>query len=354
MSKMSFLEKIDILFKLSKSSYIYLLVILILLIIGIIFSTTNSRTIKRNKKIYIGFSLFILISLILIFHKSLSKIFDYMMNNFFIAIYFPNLAIYMFALIVTNIIVWISIFSYKTSETIKRLNCIIYMIINYLLFLILSIINKKKLDIFTQSSVYGNKKATALIELSSIIFIVWIIFLILYKVILIYIKKDYKPKVKKVVVKKKVKKLPSNYEPIEIPDWLYGKIPQMKKHPNQLTLEQQELIAKTIMKERALRKEYDDLLTIDDYKRILKILKQKKYSYDIERENRDRKPIIISSEEMNYRNRQKEEIIRLEEERKELLRREKEKLQSVKEEIEEDIELKENLTELERLYKGIQ
>lgn len=353
MSKMSFLEKIDILFKLSKSSYIYLLVILILLIFGIIFSTTNRRTIKRNKKIYIGFSVFIFSSLILIFHKSLSQIFDYMMNNFFIAILFPNLAIYMAALIITNIIVWISIFSFKTSEAIKRLNCIIYMIINYLLFLILSIINDKKLDIFTQSSVYGNKNATALIELSSTIFIIWIIFLILYKIILIYIKKDYEPKVKKVVVKKKVKKLPNNYEPTEVPALLYGKIPQKKNHPNQLTLEQQELITKAIIKERTLKKEYEDSLTLDDYKRILKILKQKKYIYDIEKENKETRPIIISREEMNYRNKQKEEIIRLEEERKKLLHQEKLKLEQAKQQLEEE-QLKENLTELERLYKGIQ
>ena len=352
MSKMSFLEKIDILFKLSKSSYIYLLVILILLIFGIVFSTTNRRTIKRNKQIYIGFSIFILASLILVFHKSLSQIFDYMMNNFFIAILFPNLAIYMVALIATNIIVWISIFSYKTSDAIKRLNCIVYMIINYLLFLLLSIINDKKLDIFTQSSVYGNKKATALIELSSTIFIVWIIFLVLYKVILIYIKKDYQVPVKKVVVKKKIKKLPSNYEPTDTPALLYGKIPQIKNNPNQLTLEQQELITQNILKERALRKEYEDLLTIDDYKRILKILKQKKYSSALEIEEEKPRPVIIKTEEDEYRKKQKEEIIRLEEERKELLRKEKEKLQNTKEEI-EDIQLKENLTELERLYKGI-
>ena len=88
-------------------------------------------------------------------------------------------------LIITNIIVWISIFSFKSSKLIKRLNIAIYVIMNYLLALILSVINTNKLDIFTQESIYGNKKVTALIELSSGVFLIWIIFLILYKLILI-------------------------------------------------------------------------------------------------------------------------------------------------------------------------
>ena len=427
MSKMSFLEKIDILFKMSQSSYLYLLVILILLVLGIIFSTTNKRTITRNKKIYIGFSIFTLISMVIIYHTSLSKIFDYMMNNLFIAIYFPNLAIYLAALIITNIIVWISIFHFQTSEAIKKLNCIIYILMNYLLFLILSTINKKQLDIFTQSSVYGNKQATALIELSSIIFIVWIIYLTLYKIILIYVKKDYKPKVKKVVVKKKIKKLPENYKPIATPDWLYGKKPKentlsMKlEETNKLLWNQQQAnlqIEKEIQKEKDLTQKYENLLTLNDYKRILKILKQNKEPVVVKQETIEiqpettpivkpiinipkrekaeefeplifdeieialpQQPEIIDNQEEDYREQQKQEIIRLEEERKESLRQEKlrleeerKKLEKIeKERLEEERKQQEKiekqrlekerkeletterqLTELEKLYQGIQ
>ena len=356
MSKMSFLEKIDILFKMSKSSYLYVLIILILILLGIIFSTTNKRTVKRNKKIYIGVSIFILVCMILIYHTSLAKIFDYMMNNLFIIIYFPNIAIYLAALIAMNIIVWISIFSFQTSESIKKLNSIIYVIMNYLLFLVLSVINKNDLDVFTQSSIYGNKKATALIELSSIIFVVWIIFLILYRIILVYIRKDYKPKVKKVVVKKKVKILPENYEPIETPNRLYGSIPKRNTDSNQLLINQQETILKLekeIEKEKELAKTYDNLLTKEDYQRILKILLQQKEHnlYDKEDEFIE-EPRIVDRQEIDYREKQKQEIIRLEEERKESLRKEKLKLERAKQEFEER-KLEENMTELERLYKGI-
>ena len=133
--------------------------------------------------------LMLMISIFLIFNSSLSKIFDYMMNNFFIIIYFPNIAIYLAAIIATNIILFVSIFSNKTSKVIKNINIIVYTIINYLLVLLLFTVNKSGLDLFSQSSIYQNQNATALIELTSILFIIWVIFLVLYKVILSYLRK---------------------------------------------------------------------------------------------------------------------------------------------------------------------
>ena len=123
---------------------------------------------------------FIMILIVATYHAPLGNMFGYMMDNFFIAAFFPNLAIYFAALVAMNIILWISLFNYRTSNSIKTLNLAVYVIMNYLLALILNIINSNKLDIFEQSSVYGNKQATALIELSSLVFIIWILFLIIY------------------------------------------------------------------------------------------------------------------------------------------------------------------------------
>lgn len=257
MSKLSLIDKLKVFFEVSISSSLYLLVLIVLLIIGYIFLTTDKKTVKRNKKLYLIVSIFIVSLIVLVYHGSLAKMFDYMMNNFFIAIFFPNLAIYLAAIIIMNIIVWISIFSFKTDKLIKRLNIIIYIIMNYLLALILSVINSNKLDIFNQESVYGNKRATALLELSSTIFIIWIIFLIVYKIILVYLKKDYKPKVKKVLVKKEVKKLPVDYTPLKVPSVVIG---NKRKKPE-------------IVKEE---KSLEDSFTKDEYKVILKLLNEEK------------------------------------------------------------------------------
>ena len=224
MSKLSFIDKMGILVEVSKNSKLYIFVLILLVALGVVYSTTNRKTAKRNKIIYILVTIFIMVLIVATYHAPLGNMFGYMMDNFFIAAYFPNLAIYCAALIIMNIILWVSLFNYRTSNSIKILNIVIYIIMNYLLALVLNIINSNSLDIFTQSSVYGNKQATALIELSSLVFLIWILFLIIYRIILVYLRKDYKPKVKKILVKRTVKKLPDNYEPTIIPNIVHTNI----------------------------------------------------------------------------------------------------------------------------------
>ena len=263
MSKLSLLDKLKIFFEVSKSTSWIFVVILILLVVGYVFLKNNKKNENLSKIVYRVFALLVLSLMIITYHAPLNNLFDYMMNNLFVVIYFPNLAVYLAAIIATNIILWISLFNYKTAENVKRLNIILYLIQNYLLILIFNVINQNKLDIFSQESIYKNTNATALIELSSIIFIVWIIFLISYKIILIYLRKDYKPKVKKVLVRKEIKKLPENFKNIEVPEYVYGNIPNR-------------VIIKEDKKEEKLKQVYEDMLTLEDYKQILELLKKKK------------------------------------------------------------------------------
>ena len=265
MSKLSFLDKLRILFDLSKSSILYLIILIALISLGIVLISNNRKNEKRNKTIYISISVFILFTLIIMYHSSLGNMFQYMMENFFVVLYFPNLAIYLAALIATNIILWISIFSYKSSKQIKTLNTIVYIMMNYLLALLLNVINKNNLDIFTKKSVYTNENATALIELSSTLFFTWIIFLIIYKIILIYLRKDYKPKVKKILIKKRVKKLPENFLPVTSPSYIYGEAPKKPVAEQEKPVMIKENINNEV-------NEYEKMLTLDDYKRVLKLL----------------------------------------------------------------------------------
>jgi hypothetical protein len=123
----------------------------------------------------------------------------------------------------------------------------------------------KKLDVFTQASIYQNKQAQALIELSSVIFVLWIIFLIVYRIIMIYLKKEYKVpvKVKKVYVKEKVSMLPENISKIEAPSFA-------KAVPEKPLIEVKEV------EEDTLTKKIEDNLTLEDYKVLLKMLKEQK------------------------------------------------------------------------------
>lgn len=243
MTQTTLLEKFKIIFEVSKSSKIFIGVIAFIILLTIISIRTNKKNAKNSKRIYAIMYAVILIALLVIYHNSLGKMFDYMMNNFFIVLYFPNVAVYLAAIIITNIILLISIFSFKTSKLVKNINIIVYGIIHYLLALVLNIITTNNLDIFSQISVYSNKQAQAIIELSSGIFIIWIIFLVVYKIIRKYQTKDMVPVRKKVVVKK-VRALPENINEVPIP--LFVKAQPRKEEKPKSKIEEPVIIGQII------------------------------------------------------------------------------------------------------------
>ena len=314
MSKLSLWDKLGVLIKLSASSKTYVIILVVLLAFGFVLSFTTKKNKTIHKVLYGIMTAVIAGLLIASYHSSLGNMFSYMMNNFFIAFYFPTIAIYLAAIIVMNIIVWISIFSFKSSKQIK-------------------VINTNKLDIFDQASLYGNKDATSLIELSSLVFIVWIIFLILYKVILIYLRKDYKPRIKRIIVRKTVKKLPENYQSTLVPDFVYGKVP----HQETLVVEPQKT------EDELLLEQFSKQFTLEDYKLFSRLLKQeqekerrKKVNFieeenhkKIKKGNKNKKEVVVKAantlEEDPYREQQKQVIIQMEEERRKLLREEQER-----------------------------
>ena len=182
-------------------------------------------------------------------------------------------------------------------------------------FLVLKIINTHQLDIYSQNSVYGNRKALALIELSSLIFIIWIVFLTIYKIFIFYLKKEYKQPVKKIIRIKKVKKLPENFIPKEFPTKVNGNISKKTFNKNE---------------EDELLKIYDNMLTLEDYKTIIKILQNHKSKENTINENNITTPPILEKTQIeNYK--ETENIIS---------------------KIEEEQE-KRKFTELEELYKEL-
>ena len=186
MIQTNLVEKLKIVLEVSKSSKLFIAVIGFIIALVLVAFTTTKKNANKAKIFYGLIYTAVIITIMVLYHESLGKMFDYMMDNFFIVLYFPNIAIYLAAIIATNIILLISIFNFKIPKLVKSINIIFYAVIHYLLALILNIITTKELDVFSQISIYGNKDAQALIELSSTIFIIWLAFLLLYKIIRIY------------------------------------------------------------------------------------------------------------------------------------------------------------------------
>lgn len=279
MTKMSFTDKLGVLLNVINSSKEYILIFFVLLFIGYVILSTNNKKSKKMKNVFLMIYLFIIGTIIYMYHTNLSNMFDYMMNNLFIVIYFPNLAVYLAAIITTNIIMWISIFSNKTPNFIKNINVALYSMITYLLILILNVIKENKLDVFTQSSVYGNATAQALIELSSILFIIWIAFLTIYKIIKTIIVRPKEISVQQKVERQVIeRKAPKPYRQIQ-PPYI------VKANMNTIKVEKNE------------SQKYDDLLTLDDYKLLLNILREQKEKEQREKDRQAR----IDKEQAKFR-----------------------------------------------------
>ena len=381
MSKLSFLDKLKIFFEVSKNSFWFPIIMILLLGVAVVLLSNKKKSMKQEKTISIIFSILIVLLVFVVYHVSIANIFDYMMDNLFITIYFPTITIYFAAMIITNIIVWISLINQKTSKLIKRVNMIIYILMNYLLALILNIINTEKLDVFTQSSIYSNKKVTALIELSSIVFMVWIIFLILYRIILIYVRKDYKVVERRSIIKRIETKLPDNYKPIQLPSYI-KKLGKLKEKENKIIqpipeivdlrletsenttikVDPLEEIKKKKEETEKLTKEFEKMLTVEDYHLLLKLLQEQK-ERGIKKQQEQNQPVLIPTEEYEKELKQKEidkqerlkEIRKqkeiLEKQKEEALRLERLRIQELKrKELERQ---QNNFTELELLYRGI-
>ena len=294
MTRLSIIDILGVLINVSKQSYFFIVLLVVLIMLGLGLTFINPKNEKKYKILYISIISIILVFLVVSYYSSLGKMFNYMMNNFFIAALFPNVAIYLAAIISMNIIVWISVFNYRSARPIRNLNITIYCIMSYILALLSHVIISNKLDVYSQESIYNNTDARALIELSSLIFIVWIIFLVLYKIILVYIRKDYKPKVKKIIVHKREKILPNNFLPVDTPTTVFGRAPHQTAIVKEIKVEEP--------KESVKEEKQEDKFTIDEYKLFYEILRNE------QKRNQFKKEQSTSNRYVATDNKTKEEI----------------------------------------------
>lgn len=297
MSKMTFMDKLSVLLNVSLSSKLFIALFILLIIIGIVLIKNNNNDVQKNKKIYLMITIFISALVIFTFNTSLAKMFDYMMNNLFIIVYFPNIAIYLAAIIATNVILFVSIFSNKTSKVIKNINIIVYTIINYLLVLLLFTVNKSGLDLFSQSSIYQNESATALIELTSILFIVWVVFLVLYKLIFSYLSKDDEISEDTARIRKKIL--------MEEQRKIFDEKRELEREKEELRKAQEEMTTPVVVREETpkqmsreeyMMKQFDQMLTLNDYKVLLNVLKEHRDKEKAEQERQQ----MIKNENVKY------------------------------------------------------
>ena len=140
----------------------------------------------KNKKItkIICFIVYLGIfgTLFYFFNSEILKLLDYLMDNIFLFLFFPNLAVYILVLVVINIIIVRSTFSKNENKSIKNVNIIFFVIFNIIFYLIIDNVIKNKINVYQQLDIYTNNDLLILIELSMKLFLVWLCILLIIKI----------------------------------------------------------------------------------------------------------------------------------------------------------------------------
>lgn len=259
MRDLSLITKLQTVFDLITSRNLYLMIPVLLVFLTIIFITTNGSNRKQSKKAYILLYLAGFIFIAFQYGGSILTLIDYAINEVFITYYFPNIVIYLIMLIITNAILWKTIFNDKVNFKLKVINSIAFAIIMYLFILAVSSINNLNLDVFNITELYSSNQVRSLLELSMFIFVFWVVVLLIY-----YLIRRYQYKHNLIQVEsftnyniindfdiKEAYKVPKTTLLVEEPK------KEEKVEPNSINILGQEF-------------------TLDEYKVMLKILKEEK------------------------------------------------------------------------------
>ena len=178
MTYLSILEKLSILFNTMMDFYFILVFTVLLLVLTFMYIAK-----KITGKKYI---LLMLLSFIGVFgisiignYEVLSNTFDDFTTIIFGNIYFPSIYVYIGVLVISFIAFIVSIFNVMLNKVYKVINSIMFVGNNILFVVILNIIAKNKIDIFSVQSLYSNTSLVAILELSMGLFILWIFSLII-------------------------------------------------------------------------------------------------------------------------------------------------------------------------------
>ena len=170
-------EKILVILDIVSTSWVYIAfsLISILLIILLGFKKISKKTcfllITIATKLVLGYTVYI-------YYEPISNIINSLVDNIFMNIYFPSAYAYLFILLTINVVAIASLLKPRVEKVYKTVNGVCFIITNFILALVLEIIAKNKIDIFTKESLFTNTKLITLLEFGVNIFIIWIISLI--------------------------------------------------------------------------------------------------------------------------------------------------------------------------------
>ena len=185
MNQLTFIEKINVLFKMLFSSPIIIGIFafsMIMMILLFFYSKINKKIMKFIFIILymslIGFAVFK-------YGKYFLKSIDSFVTLFMANIYFPIIPVYVGIMLISFIIMVVTLSSKNKHRFVKIINTVFFTFIQMLFALFIYVVESSKIDISANTNLYSNEQTMTLLELGMGLFVVWIILLI----IIFYLKK---------------------------------------------------------------------------------------------------------------------------------------------------------------------
>jgi hypothetical protein len=218
MLKLTLFDKLKIMFDLMLDSPLFIFLFIFSILSLCILLDLKEKNKNVTKLSIAGVYLVLIIALIIKYHSSVLQTLDYFFDNLFIIFYFPNLAVYVVMIIISNILMFKNLFLDK-KEPIRVISLCAYILIMYMMMLIIHTVGIEGLDVYDQASLYSNTNVLTLVELSNIIFGIWIIALLIDRIIFMLENKELivTDRSKKRIVTRIVEKPVIQKIPVQIP-----------------------------------------------------------------------------------------------------------------------------------------
>ena len=186
----SFMEKFDLVFRNTFSSFLGIetLAIALLLFLFLVLNISRKSTVVK-----VGMFLIIVGFLFGVAYLNRSyTIFsiDYLIKVVMNYIYFPSTLVYFIIIVLSAVFIISSNFSKRMPPLKKWLDAIFFTIIYFLFFNFIIVVFNNKLDLTDKVGLYADKTVLSIIQLSNLFFVAWLIVLLFYK-LYDYFKNDY-------------------------------------------------------------------------------------------------------------------------------------------------------------------
>lgn len=181
MDYMNIIEKIQIFMNLITNSEL-LMGTIVLIALSILLFLNKQINNKKLFRVVLLINIGAFLIMLFLNSEQLITIYNSIIDKIFMNFYFPSVEIYLFILLFMFVVLFVSIFNIKMKKSYKITNIIAFFSFFYLFLMLVNIIVTNNLNIFDINSIYTNKEAVAILELSTLVYVLWLITLLIISI----------------------------------------------------------------------------------------------------------------------------------------------------------------------------